>query len=310
MFGIEDDVGRIEAGLLGQQLVGALADLDLALDRVGLAGLVERHDDDAGAVALDQLAPCARKSASPSFRLIELTTPLPCTHFRPASMHRPLRAVDHDRHARDLRLGRDVVQERRHRLLGVEHAFVHVDVDHVGAAAHLVERHVRGLGVVAALDQPREPRRAGDVGALADHLEVAVGPDGQRLEAGELRVVIGCAAGAGDAARGMQPRARRQRPRRRPSTALRDRRDVIRRRAAAAADDVDEAAGGEVAQQRAGLVGLLVVLAERVRQAGVRVAADVALGDPRELGEVRPHVARAERAVDADAERPGVAIET
>ena len=28
---VEDDVGRIEAGLLGQQLVGALADLDLAL---------------------------------------------------------------------------------------------------------------------------------------------------------------------------------------------------------------------------------------------------------------------------------------
>ena len=50
---VEDDVGRIEAGLLGEQLVGALADLDLALDRVGLAGLVERHDDDAGAVALD-----------------------------------------------------------------------------------------------------------------------------------------------------------------------------------------------------------------------------------------------------------------
>ena len=27
-----------------------------------------------------------RKSASPSFRLIELTMPLPCTHFRPASI--------------------------------------------------------------------------------------------------------------------------------------------------------------------------------------------------------------------------------
>ena len=39
---------------------------------------------------------------------------------------------------------------------------------------------------------------------------------------------------------------------------------------------------------------------------GVRIAADVAVGDPRQLGEVRPHVARAERAVDADAERPGV----
>ena len=83
---IEDDVGRVEAGLLGQQRVRALADRHLALDRVGLALLVERHHDDAGAVAPDDARPCARKSASPSFRLIELTTALPCTHFRPASI--------------------------------------------------------------------------------------------------------------------------------------------------------------------------------------------------------------------------------
>ena len=70
---VEDDVGRIEAGALGQQPVGALADRDLALDRVGLPCLVERHHDDAGAVAPDERAPSARKSASPSFRLIELT---------------------------------------------------------------------------------------------------------------------------------------------------------------------------------------------------------------------------------------------
>ena len=47
---IEDDVFGREADLLRQQLVGALADRDLALDRVGLALLVERHDDDGGAV--------------------------------------------------------------------------------------------------------------------------------------------------------------------------------------------------------------------------------------------------------------------
>ena len=35
--GVEDDVRRVEAGLLGQQLEGALGDGDLALDRVRLA---------------------------------------------------------------------------------------------------------------------------------------------------------------------------------------------------------------------------------------------------------------------------------
>ena len=37
-----------------EQFVRALADPHLARDRVGLPGLVERHDHDAGAVPLDQ----------------------------------------------------------------------------------------------------------------------------------------------------------------------------------------------------------------------------------------------------------------
>ena len=49
--GIEDDVLGREADLLGQEPVGALADLDLAVGGVGLALLVERHDDDGGTVA-------------------------------------------------------------------------------------------------------------------------------------------------------------------------------------------------------------------------------------------------------------------
>ena len=44
-------MSRGEAGLLGQQPVGALADLDLALGGVGLARLVEGHHHDRGAVA-------------------------------------------------------------------------------------------------------------------------------------------------------------------------------------------------------------------------------------------------------------------
>ena len=41
--GIEDDVFRRKADLVDQNVIGALADLDLAFARVGLADLVERH---------------------------------------------------------------------------------------------------------------------------------------------------------------------------------------------------------------------------------------------------------------------------
>ena len=182
-------VGSKPAGL-GQQLVGALADRDLALDRVGLAGLVERHDDDAGAVALDDLR-LVEEVRLAFLQADRVDDALALDALEAGFDDRPARAVDHHRHAGDLRLGRDVVQERRHRLLGVEHAFVHVDVDDVRAAADLLGRDLHGLGVVLGFDQAGEPRRAGDVRPLADHLEVAVGADGQRLETGELRVRAG-----------------------------------------------------------------------------------------------------------------------
>ncbi len=48
---VEDDVLRREAHLVHQDVVGALADRAFALDGVGLALLVERHDHDGGTVA-------------------------------------------------------------------------------------------------------------------------------------------------------------------------------------------------------------------------------------------------------------------
>ena len=176
--------------LLGEQPVGALADLDLALGGVGLSDLVEGHHDDARAVALHQ-AGLGEEVGLAFLEADRVRDALALDALEAGLDHRPLRAVDHHRDPRDLGLGGDQVEEGRHRLLGIEHALVHVDVEQVGARAHLVERHLGGLPEVALLDQVREAARAGDVGALADHREVRVGADREGLEAAE----------AGDAAR-------------------------------------------------------------------------------------------------------------
>ena len=81
---------------------------------------------------------------------------------------------------------------------------------------------------------------------------------------------------------------------------------VLGRRAAAAADDVDQPGLGELAEVAARVGRLLVVLAEGVGQAGVRVAGRVRRRDAREVLDERPHLRRAERAVDADDQRVGV----
>src|SRR5581483_7036630 len=109
-----------------------------------------------------------------------------------------------------------------------------------------------------ALDQPPEAGRAGDVRPLADHHEVRVLRDRERLEAAE--------------ARDMRPL--RYDPRRDAVDDGCDRTDMVGRRPATAADDVDEALACELAEEPARVVRLLVVEAELVRQAGVRVARD------------------------------------
>src|SRR5262245_64821626 len=114
--GIEDDVGRVETGLLHQQFVRALADLDFPRDRVGLAGLVERHDDDASAITMNRPG-FLQEVRLPFLQTDRIDDAFALDALQPGLEHRPLRAVYDDGNPGDLRLGCDVVQKRRHRLL-------------------------------------------------------------------------------------------------------------------------------------------------------------------------------------------------
>ena len=165
--------------------------------------------------------------------------------------------------------------------LALEQVGVHVHVEHVRAAAHLLERDLDGAGEVAALDEPAEARRAGHVRPLADQHEPGVGADLERLEPAPARARRRVAARC----RGAQAVDRRGD---RGACARASSRSSCRRRSGSPAC-------GELAQQRARHLRRLVVAAERVRQPGVRVDADEARRDPGELGDVRA-ASRARRA--------------
>ena len=66
------------------------------------------------------------------------------------------------------------MQERGHGLLGIEHGFVHVDVDDLRAVFDLLPRHRERRFEFAGENQLGESGRAGDVGALADVDEARV----------------------------------------------------------------------------------------------------------------------------------------
>jgi hypothetical protein len=146
---VEDDVLGREADGLGEDLVAALADRGLALEGVGLALLVEGHDHDRRAV------PAREPRMLHEFGLAFLERDrvhdrLALHALEPRLDDAPLRAVEHDRHARDVGLGRHEQEEARHGRGGIEHRLVHVDVDHLRAALHLLARDRQRLGVVVA----------------------------------------------------------------------------------------------------------------------------------------------------------------
>ena len=113
---IEDDVFGRKADLFDQDVVGALADRGLALERVGLALLVERHHDDRGAVAAHDLGVLDELLLAFLHR-DRVDDRLALHAFQAGLDDGELGAVDHHRHARDVGLARDQVQERDHRRL-------------------------------------------------------------------------------------------------------------------------------------------------------------------------------------------------
>ena len=282
---VEDDVLGLVARLVEEEVVGPAADLHLPLDGVGLPLLVEGHDDDGGAEALYFARP-GEELLLPLLEADRVDHALPLHALETRLDHRPARAVHHDRDTRDLGLGRDQVQEGRHRLLRLEQVCVHVDVEDVRAASHLLERDVDRALEVSGLDQLAEAGRPGHVRALPDHHEVRVAREREGLEPAQ----------AGD------PPRSRQVPRSQALDGGRDRAHVVGRRPAAAADDVDEPGLGKLTQEPARVVRLLVVAAEGVRKPGVRVAADVGGREPGEIRDVGPHLLRPERTVDPDDE--------
>ena len=210
--------------------------------------------------------------------------------FQAGLDHGEFRGIDHQRDARDVGLRRDQIKERRHRLFGIEQALVHIDVEDLRAVLHLIAGHGERCTVVAGGNELAKARRAGDIGAFADIDEGDFRRKRERFKPGQTQVL----------------RHARNLPRLFAGHGGGDGADVIGRRAAAAADNVDDAGRSELAHLLGHHRRALVVMAELVRQSGIRVGANERVGDAAKLGDVRAHLLSAECAVQADRQRCGM----
>ena len=148
-------------------------------------------------------------------------------------------------------------------------------------AEYLLASDVDGRVVRAVLDQAGELFRARDVRALPHVHEQRAGPDRERLESRESRPPLACPHGA---ARG---RSRLRRSRGCGQAWCRSNRP----------HDVHEPCIHELGGDTGHVIGRVVVAAELVRQAGVRIAAGSGPGDARELLEERSQLIDAEGAL-------------
>ena len=165
--GIKNDVLRRKAYLIHKNAVAARANVHFALKRISLTCFIERHDNYRRPVAKRKL----RMFDEFRFAFLQadgIDDCLALNAFQSRFDHRPLARIQHDGHTADIRLGGDKVQERNHRLLRVEHRFIHVDIDDLRATLDLVAGNTQRFRIIVVQYQASEGFGTGDIGSLAD----------------------------------------------------------------------------------------------------------------------------------------------
>ena len=163
-IGVEDNIFRRKADP-GEQLVGAFANLDLAILCIRLSGFVKGHDHDGGSIS-HAFARMAQEFFLAFLHRDAVDDRLAGDAFQACLDHRPFAAVDHHRHPRDIGLGGNQLEKGGHRVMRVEQAFVHVDIDHLRAILDLLAGDLDRGFIIVVEDQFLEAGRAGNIGAL------------------------------------------------------------------------------------------------------------------------------------------------
>jgi len=154
---VEDDVLRRETRAVDQETVGAGADADFLIACRGLALLIKGHHHRGGTIAAQERG-AAQELLLPVLERDRVHDALALQALQARLEHGPLRAVQHDRHARDVGLDGDQVEELHHRGLAVDQGLVDVDVDHHGPVVHLLAGDLEGGVPVGGLDGLRKFR--------------------------------------------------------------------------------------------------------------------------------------------------------
>ena len=139
-IGIKNNVLRWEADFFGKNVISTLANLDFSFKSIGLAFFIKRHNNDRSTI-FENFACMLFELCLAFFHADGIHHTLALHAPETGFDHGPFRGVDHHWHPRNVRLGHNQLQKFLHRIFGVEHALVHIDVDYLGAVFNLLPRN-------------------------------------------------------------------------------------------------------------------------------------------------------------------------
>ena len=148
---VKDNIFWREADLFGEDFVGATANLNFTFAGISLAHFVKGHHHYRSAVAANQFR-MVDKGFDALFHRNRVNDAFALNAFQAFLNNFPLGGVDHDRHAGNVRLAGNQVEEAHHRRFCVEHPLVHVDIDNLRAVFHLLTRDVQRFAVLLFFD--------------------------------------------------------------------------------------------------------------------------------------------------------------
>ena len=154
-IGVKNNIFRREAHLFGQNLVRPAANFDFPRAGIGLANFIEGHHHHGSAVATHLLR-MLNEGLYALFHRDGVDDTFALNTFQTLFDDLPFRGVDHNRYPGDIRLAGDQIKETHHRRFGVEHPLIHVDIDNLRAAFHLLTGNVQRFVIFFFFNQALE----------------------------------------------------------------------------------------------------------------------------------------------------------
>ena len=136
-IGVKNNVFRREADCFSQQFVGTSANFNFPRARIRLPNFIKRHYHHRRTIATN-LTRMLDEFILALFHRDRVHNPLALNALQTFFDDFPFGRINHYRHTGNIRLAGDQIKETHHCRFGIEHPFIHIDINDLRTAFYLL----------------------------------------------------------------------------------------------------------------------------------------------------------------------------